>query len=828
MFGLLLTLALLPQNSNQVRLHPADALVMVEIPDVPKMMAAYAKAPMIAMLHDTTVRESFYGAFDETDIDVDALLTSGLQSMGMPEEFAKAPLAGIHHYLSGIQAASFSLSLDAAGLDAFGPRAARLKQIAEQLDAIEAAIKEYGGTAEPSSALVPTDLAKLSLAAEAITDPWGRRYDYTVSADQGYTLRSLGADGKVGGSGEDADIDALQAKAAVAESFIDLVGFQLVIEYRDQAALDEVRSMVSGLMAKTSAKAKRSGSFQMAGIQGELESWSASEAGLESFEGWMMRAQNMLVIGGGHSTPEAFAERLADPRLKTAADQFYVGLAKDFGASAGATIVQGRLRLSDYTAAFRKFAEEQGEDVEGMEILEEMMPNASIRMQLVGDRFVTEMTTTYVDPKEAAKSALGFGPLPRELLSAVPEDAIGVYVASLDGALVWNSLKEELMKDEDSMPSAQEQLSEVESRYEFSVEHDIFGSLGSGCLMYLLPLRGVTSLPGMALVVDLKDPVKMTRGIGGLMAMLGDEAEGGMNIRSKPYRDAPVWTFSFADEETGGGADFLMNQFTPSVAIVKNRLIVTLNSTHIKKEIKRALGEEGGAHLIATEGHYPPADATTFSYMDWAALLNGVYEGGRGLANMFGSGMVPMDVSTLPEPGVFTHFYRPTIYHSRTLPNGTYVRNESSFGPEVWLGLAGLGFVGYASVSGTDEIEPSEIPNVDDDEEDMGSPEEVDREHEHADDSERRTETTSSMRRVATALAVCQMDVGNYPSSLEGLLTPTTNYPEGFLGKGGLPNDAWGNGYRYLLLEQGARYRLWSKGPDGVDQSGSGDDIVSP
>jgi hypothetical protein len=41
MFALLLTIAFLPQATNQARLHPADALVMVEVPDVTKMVAAY-------------------------------------------------------------------------------------------------------------------------------------------------------------------------------------------------------------------------------------------------------------------------------------------------------------------------------------------------------------------------------------------------------------------------------------------------------------------------------------------------------------------------------------------------------------------------------------------------------------------------------------------------------------------------------------------------------------------------------------------------------------------------------------------------------------------
>ncbi len=835
MIGLLLTLALLPQGSNQARLHPADAMVMVEVPDVTKLLAAYEKAPMMAMMHDAEVQKAFYGAFEDTDIDVDGMLSEALLKLGMPAAFAKDPMAGIHHYMEGIQGASFSINVDRKGLEDFAPRAARLATIGEQLAAIHAAVEAYQGAAQPSASTLPKQLAALGLDSAALTDPWKHPYEYRVEADGKYVLRSLGADGKVGGSGDDADITIKETEAS-AENYMSLLGFQAVIEFKNQVALDELRTALAGMFTKSGAKAVRSGPFQLSGIQAELQSWTAPEGELDGLEVWMMRAQNMLVLGGGRATPEAFGARLADPRVQTAAEQFYAGLLKNFGAPTGATIVQGTLRLSDYAPSFRKFAQEQGGDTEALDMLEGMLPNASLRMQLVGDRFVSELTTMYTQPNETITAALGLGPVPKGLLSAVPEDAIGVYLASIDGALAWKTIKQELSKDEADTEAAQEQLAEVEAKYNFSVEKDIFGSVGKGVLMYLLPLKGVTSIPGMALVVDLKDPVAMQKGIEGLMAMLGDEAGEEFKVRSKPYRDAPVWTFNFGQDESGGGMNPLMNAFSPSITIVKNRLIVTLNSTHIKKEIKRALGEETGAHLIATEGHLPPAEATSFTYMDWSALLNGVYEGGRGLVGLMGAGMVPVDVTKLPEPGVFTHFYKPTIYYSKTIPGGVYQRNESSFGPEVWLSLIGIGAVAGFATTESEELESPDSAEGDegmesDDEGDEGmesGDEDAEADQEAPAGNARLLGTNVEMRHLATSVAVYQMDSGKYPQTLELLLKATKNYPDGFLGKGALPTDGWGHGFKYSLLDSGARYRLWSMGPDGVDQQGGGDDIVSP
>jgi general secretion pathway protein G len=44
-------------------------------------------------------------------------------------------------------------------------------------------------------------------SADSLIDPWGRPYQYRFPGDHGaYDLYSLGADGAVGGDGEDADI----------------------------------------------------------------------------------------------------------------------------------------------------------------------------------------------------------------------------------------------------------------------------------------------------------------------------------------------------------------------------------------------------------------------------------------------------------------------------------------------------------------------------------------------------------------------------------------------------------------------------------------------
>lgn len=821
MLGLLLTLAVLPQGTNQARLHPADAMVMIEVPDFTKVLAAYERAPMIQMLRDAEVRKAFHGAFEGTGFDVQEMLAETLTSMGMPAEFAGDPMAGVRHHLEGLGAASLSVTVDGERLLAhFSPERQPVRDTVSRIDVLEAAIEAYHERAG-----MPADLAALKLDDALITDAWGRRFNYTIIDEAQYSLVSLGSDGAPGGVGLAADI----GRDDVAESEpepLEVVGVQAVIEFKSPAALDEMRSMLTGLIAKAELQPARNAALPMAGVQGELQSWKFDEAG--TGELWLMRVQNTLVAGLGRATPEAYAARLADVRLQSAADKFYADLQTQFGTPTGVTIVQGAMRTSGYADILRAMsAAEGGEDEGTFDMIESMLPDCNLRMQLVGDRFISEFTTLYAKPTGIVLEALGLSPIPASILTAVPEDAIAVYATSIDGPLMWRSFIQGMDAEGDPGEETQEQLAAMEERYSFSVEKDVFGSMGGGMVAYMLAPKGVTGLPGMAAVIELRDAEALKRGVEGLLAVLEEETGGEVKVRAKPYRDMPVWTFDVNGE--GGASDPLSNSLSPSISIVKNRLLITLNSNHIKKEIKRALGEEQGVHLIATEGHRPPPQATTFGYMDWASLLNGAYTGGRGLLGLMGGfGSAPIDATKLPEPEVFTRFYKPTILYTRTIANGTYTRNESSFGPETWGSLIGLGAVAAFGFSASESLITDDA---------SGDFHELDAEVEvapadpaapagNAVEDGKAKSTRESLRQASTAIAVFQMDTGKYPAKLEDLLTATKNYPSGFLKQGAIPQDGWGRALRYSSLEGGARYRLWSVGANGTDDQGSGDDIV--
>lgn len=75
------------------------------------------------------------------------------------------------------------------------------------------------------------------------------------------------------------------------------------------------------------------------------------------------------------------------------------------------------------------------------------------------------------------------------------------------------------------------------------------------------------------------------------------------------------------------------------------------------------------------------------------------------------------------------------------------------------------------------------------------------------------------------------LDIGSYPSTQQGLqslrVAPADlANPAKWSGpytEGDIASDPWGNPYQYEGA--GAQYRIWSFGPNGVDEQGAGDDI---
>ncbi|MBV8657896.1 MAG: type II secretion system protein GspG [Burkholderiales bacterium] len=99
-------------------------------------------------------------------------------------------------------------------------------------------------------------------------------------------------------------------------------------------------------------------------------------------------------------------------------------------------------------------------------------------------------------------------------------------------------------------------------------------------------------------------------------------------------------------------------------------------------------------------------------------------------------------------------------------------------------------------------------------------------------DKNRKETARVQAKMLAGALRQYRADHGHYPSEAEGLkvLLPTgPNSTDGYIDDPEIPLDPWGHPYVYRLTPplgtSGGEFQVYSKGLNGIDEGGTGDDI---
>ncbi len=98
-----------------------------------------------------------------------------------------------------------------------------------------------------------------------------------------------------------------------------------------------------------------------------------------------------------------------------------------------------------------------------------------------------------------------------------------------------------------------------------------------------------------------------------------------------------------------------------------------------------------------------------------------------------------------------------------------------------------------------------------------------------------KTDTAAmQIEQIATALDLFRLDVGRYPNSEEGLESLVNNTSEienwngPYLQKKQVPDDPWGNPYRYRFPGEHGPYDLFSLGADNtIDGEGENADVTN-
>lgn len=754
--------------------------MLIEVPDMGRMLDAYPQAPAMKLVADEQAQQAFSGLSAQLNVDMSASLTAAFTSLGFTLADDGASMVDLARRATRVSLSYATHESEAGELER------ELGQVREaQLEALD--IEEaLEGHAEPS---------EVELSEELRFDPWNR--PYVLVNDGRWLARSLGSDGEIGGQGSAQDIGAELDVASWLENESERRRTLLLVAdfVNETIAQDSAQMLLDGMGAESVGDPKP---FTLAGQPGDLRVFAAAK--LDSTSAWMWSEGRRVVVGVGAASAADVARRSDGATKHFASNEGWRELAK-LATNEGVTVIRGAVD-TDWMASLVSNAIDLGIATSAEPQFSTPTPTV-FSMSLVGERFHTDM----VRPPTSTSSwwrALGSAVPDPKAWSLIPPDAAGSMVARVDANVLEQQLRALVGLDGEGAA----RLAALEQELGFSLSRDVFGSIDGNLSLFVMPIASI-GLPNAVAVVDLKDPLAFERGMQGLAQAFAKNADGRMKLRTARYREMPMWTF----ELEPAASSSLPFEVSPTIAIAGSRAILTTTALFAKREIKRVLGEGADAAGVSRSAEPQPEGATISGSMDWPTMIASFYKSLRGAATLAGSfADLPIDLGALTaglpnEPEVFTRFFGVTRMWGRPLGDRYHVHMESSFGPETWMGLVGFGAAAMQSMSN-----PKPTPPPTEAAEEPTSP---------AEDAV--AVTRGALDRVATRLLVFQLDRGTYPDALKQLSEPSPNYPEGYLDGQALPGDGWGRPLSYRKGPDG-EYKLWSVGPDGVN--GTADDVV--
>ncbi len=552
----------------------------------------------------------------------------------------------------------------------------------------------------------------------------------------------------------------------------------------------------------------------------------------------LWRDDRYVVLLAGKSARADFEARLVGEVPSFAERQETDGASKHLTPAGGVTVVEGYSALGEVTAGDVPFLSEAGPLMGLLKgtcsgNLGVLFSGGHFRMQLRNGRFVTESFRAEAPPTNGGAAETSAAPATDALALLDPEALVG-GVAHVDPAALLAAILP--VSDTLLQMTGAGAMAGLEESYGFHVGRDLLDPLGRSVAFSLGPITGPTA-PDFRVVAALKDRERFLVGMQGLGRLIADLAGEKVEIKESEYRKTPLFTFSWRSEDSPDtGLPFdIAGLFKPTVAVLEDRVLLTLNSRYAKDEVRRldapstpsTNGQPPAAAGIQLAREHVPAGAFEAGFSDWIGMVARLYTTMKNLAPMAaGMGVeLPFDPEELPEADVFTRFFQPGYHWQKRVPGGVLSYAESSLGPEAPLlffgGLAAAVAAaqsGLAPWMGGGEVDVQPVVPIQ-----PAQPDDAPPPAKPGTDPD--GATREALAQLAVGIAVYRIDQGALPEELVHLERATSSFPDGFLGGATVPQDGWGRAFRYERA--GESYRLWSVGADGNDQSGSADDVLA-
>ncbi len=859
------------QGSNSTAFqHPADATFFLELPDIQALPAAYADSPLWRIATDPDLAAAVSKVSRE-QVDLGQMLEQLRARITLDNLPPQALEMGLDRFLLDLKNMSASTVLPVDMQAALAP-VAQYVAASAQLRQVGAAISNQAFLSESG---LPSALDQVEdLDPKLLQDPFGNPLVYALT-EASFTVSSLGSDGAPGGSGLNADLvydgqwNYVEGgvEQAVASTVIEQIGMRILFGFSDpqtsSTMFDRLTEVVRSQGLVQELREEKLVDHDGEEVRAFVGILAQADAGRLPI--WMADLHGQLAIGmGGRSELGAFATDLASG-FKQGLDTNALFQASQAGLppASGTTIAHkfSAVPLFEPVLDVVELALETAGPLMPAEVSSQLKPE-QLRTQLDMLRKIgavlapagadrTELTQGHFEknrftPESVRERStwIGFEPIEPAVLAMLPADSAMVFAAPIDAAGLAGAIESLLGEQLAANSNA------LENELGIDLVTDILAHLDPQMVASVGQLRGI-GLPRSLVHMKLRDAESFQTGLGKFLGELAAQQPERFEFKDKPYRKMTLFqlgvqlpqpdlseleAFSVELGAMGPLMNAVENMSKQDVAfgIVGDTLIVGLNSLHVKKELRRLGDASGGrdeeaddeaessTHPLVSGAIPLPEGVNQALYIDWGAQLASVYDMGKafgGMAAGFGGAELPIDISALPEAQLFTRHLIPTLSTTVHGALGSLTHTTSSFGPEMAL-LPG--FVGLAAAT-----LGSAVASDFDSEDGFGIDFEEAAWEELPTSAQLLAQTNSTLMRVRTALEVFRYTNGDaYPAELALLSDPTTDFPQGYLDGEALPTDAFGNPFVYTVDASTKTFRLYSVGPNGIDDGGQGDDLV--
>ena len=400
------------------------------------------------------------------------------------------------------------------------------------------------------------------------------------------------------------------------------------------------------------------------------------------------------------------------------------------------------------------------------------------------------------------------GTIDRKIVERVPGDSLSMSAGSIDWLPAVYDFAMTTFKALE--PGEYDNVQAMIKQFmgESDLREDLLVNLHGTLLTYEQPGSGMAEQPASIIRVGLKNPDAFVKALRALASSISSnflDSPDAVSIKESDHEGRKLYEIDLSK------TPLVMSPVQPAFAVDGGELVLCPQSTKAlktalngtKPESSLAKNAELAAFLdkLAAKG-----ELASIGFSDNAKRFGAVYGQFASMAQMFGGavGDVPIDLSLMPSEAAITKHLTQCWSGSYVTEGGsTFVgHSEGQFQLSDFLPIVvTAGIVGVSIATGSDAY--SAEPKVED-------PFEIVQRH---------------LGEISAGMTVFKISEGRYPESIDDLVKPLADYPEGCLGKSEAPVDPWGNPYRFKLNAKG-KPQLWSMGPDGVDQGGESDDIV--